>query len=273
MLLWTTPANAYSSEKGSEYFLYLSDQRIITVELLDDTTLILNYINLSDNFALIESTNLLVVDTEGQTYRSHLIQMDKRHADGRIFKVADLVEPGQYRGYDVLGPFKYKASPKLVYLRLGALILELAPLNAEEFESVSKRVSRLDISLSDSSWAVLDAGFSRGVGELYRIGTVEGEAIEELLPALEIFPPILLSNPTPKLLPRFRHLIDPVIVRVKVRITPQGGMINAEVETGIDAKLDSIALEVVRNSWDFLPAISEGEAVAAELVLRVVFRR
>ena len=50
-------------------------------------------------------------------------------------------------------------------------------------------------------------------------------------------------------------------------------MINAEVETGIDAKLDSIALEVVRNSWDFLPAISEGEAVAAELVLRVVFRR
>ena len=273
MLLWAPSISAHSSEKGSEHFLYLSDQRIVTVELLDATTLILNYINLSDNFAFIESTNILVVDTSGQTYRSHLIQMDKRDEDGRIFSVADLVEPRQYRGYDVLGPFKYKASPKLVYLRLGALILELFPLNAEEFESVSERVSRLDISLSDSSLAVLDAGFSRGVGELYRIGTAEGAALEKLLPDLETFPPILLSNPTPKLLPRFWHLTDPVIVRVKVRITPQGGLINSEVETGIDAKLDSIALEVGSNSGDFLPAISEGEVVAAELVLRVVFRR
>ena len=160
MLLWATSISAHSSGKGSEHFLYLSDQRIVTVELLDATTLILNYINLSDNFALIESTNILVMDAEGQTYRSHLIQMDKRDEDGRIFRVADLVEPRQYRGYDVLGPFNYKASPKLVYLRLGALILELSPLNAKQFESVSERVSRLDISLSDSSLAVLDAGFN-----------------------------------------------------------------------------------------------------------------
>ena len=91
MLLWAPSISAHSSEKGSEHFLYLSDQRIVTVELLDATTLILNYINLSDNFALIESTNILVVDTSGQTYRSHLIQMDKRDEDGRIFSVADLV--------------------------------------------------------------------------------------------------------------------------------------------------------------------------------------
>jgi hypothetical protein len=273
MLLWASPVIAHSSEKEGGYFLYLSDQRIVTVELLDTTTLILNYINLSDNFVLIESTNIMVVDTDGQTYRSHLIQMDKRDEDGRIFRVTDLVEPRQYRGYDILGPFKYKAPPKVVYLRLGSFMLELAPLKSEEFESVSERVSRLDLSLSDSSLVVLDAGFSRGVGGLHRTGTVEGEAIEKLFPDSEIFPPVLLSNPSPNLLPRFRHLMDPVIVKVKVRITPQGGMIHSKVETGIDAELDSTALEVVRNSWDFLPAISGGEPVAAELVLRVVFRR
>ncbi len=158
-------------------------------------------------------------------------------------------------------------------MRLGARILELDPLSLDDFDRVSERIDRLDLSVSNSSLAVLDAGFWQGSGTLLSIGTAQGEAIDNLLPDLETFPPIMLDNPPPRLLPRFHHLPDPVLIRVRVRVTAQGGMTDPEIETGLDADLDAIALEVVRNSWSLLPAIAEGKPAGAELVLRVVFQR
>ena len=56
-------------------------------------------------------------------------------------------------------------------------------------------------------------------------------------------------------------------------MTALGGLVNHSVEEGVDPELDQIALEVVRNSWIILPAISERKTSGADLVVRVVFER
>ena len=46
-----------------------------------------------------------------------------------------------------------------------------------------------------------------------------------------------------------------------------------EVVESVNEELDQMALDTVRNSWRFLPAISKGEIVSSELTLNVRFRR
>ena len=262
-----------AAEAGFRHFLYISNQRVVTVEMIDEGETILNYINLGGNYELLESTNLLILDTTGGGYRGHLFKRDQADAEGQVFQVTDLVEPRQFRGYSILGNFRFEAPPAAVYFRLGGRILELTPLTPEEFEKAADRVGNLDLEVENSTLAVYDAGFRQGVGRLLRAGTPEGDPITRLVADRELYPPIVLKNRAPRLLSKFSHLPDPVVVRIRLEVTALGGLVNHSVEEGVDPELDQIALEVVRNSWIVLPAISEGKTAGADLVVRVQFER
>jgi hypothetical protein len=158
-------------------------------------------------------------------------------------------------------------------LRLGARILELESLTPEEFEKAADKVGHLDLEGENSTLALYDAGFLEGVGQLLRAGTPEGDPIDALLTDSELYPPIILKNPAPRLLSKFSHLPDPVVVRIRLKVTALGGLISHSVEESVEPELDSIALGVVRNSWVVLPAISDGKPAGAELVVRVEFER
>ena len=255
------------------HFLYVSNQRVVTLELIDEGETILNFINLGKNFELLQSTNLLILDTTGGAYRGHLFKRDRADEEGQVFEVTDLIEPRQFKGYSILGNFRFKAPPASVFLRLGARILELEPLTPEEFEKAADKVGNLDLEVENSTLALYDAGFLQGVGQLLRAGTPEGDPIDALLTDSELYPPIILKNPAPRLLSKFSRLPDPVVVRIRLKLTALGGLISHSVEESVDPELDSIALGVVRNSWVVLPAISDGKPAGAELVVRVEFER
>ena len=255
------------------HFLYVSNQRVVTLELIDEGETILNFINLGKNFELLQSTNLLILDTTGGAYRGHLFKRDRADEEGQVFEVTDLIEPRQFKGYSILGNFRFKAPPASVFLRLGARILELEPLTPEEFEKAADKVGNLDLEVENSTLALYDAGFLQGVGQLLRAGTPEGDPIDALLTDSELYPPIILKNPAPRLLSQFSRLPDPVVVRIRLKVTALGGLISHSVEESVDPELDSIALGVVRNSWVVLPAISDGKPAGAELVVRVEFER
>ena len=262
-----------AAETGFHHFLYVSNQRVVTVEIIDGGETILNYINLGGNFELLESSNLLILDTTGRGYRGHLFKRDQADAEGQAFQVTDLVEPRQFKGYSILGNFRLKASPVAAYFRVGSRILELRPLTPEDFEKAADRVGNLDLEVENSTLALYDAGFQQGLGRLLRAGTPEADPIARLLADGELRPPIVLTNPAPRLLSKFSHLPDPVVVRIRLEVTALGGLLNHSVEEGVDPELDQIALEVVRNSWIILPAISNGETAGADLVVRVEFER
>ena len=262
-----------AAEAGFHRFLYVSDQRVVTVEIIDEGETILNYINLGQNFELLESTNLLILDATGGGYRGHLFKRDQADEEGQAFHVTDLVAPRQFKGYSILGNFRFKAPPVAAYFRLGGRVLELTPLTLQEFDKTADRVVNLNLEVENSTLALYDAGFHQGVGKLLRVGSLEGDQIGTLLADSELYPPIVLKNPAPRLLSKFSHLPDPVVVRIRLDVTAGGGLLDHSVEEGVDPELDQIALEVVRNSWIVLPAIVEGKTAATDLVVRVVFER
>ena len=259
---------------AQHHYFYLSDKRIVTVELISRKKVILNYINLGDVIEIIEAPGLLVLDAAGKPYRGHLILNEERiEAEPGLYKATDLIKPGEYRGYDILGKFRFQAPPREVFLRLGSRIIELEAVSAEDFEVIAAKVANLDLTQSNSKLAILDAGFWQGHGKLHNPGSDEAEAIRVHLPDSDPTPPVLIANPAPRSGEAFAGLPDPVVVRLSVRVTALGGVVNPEVIGGINPQLDQQALEVVRNSWEFLPAISKGKPVGAELVLQVVFER
>ncbi len=269
--VWSPAGQA--AQPGFLHFLYVSNQRVVTLEIVDQGETILNFINLGKNFEVLQSTHLLILDSTGGGYRGHLFKRDRADEEGQAFQVTDLVEPRQFKGYSILGNFRFKAPPVAVFLRLGARILELTPLTPEEFEKAADKVGNLDLGAESATLALYDAGFLEGVGKLLRAGGPEENPFDALLTESELYPPIVLKNPTPRLLSRFSHLPDPVGVRIRLEVTALGGLINHSVEESVEPELDSIALEVVRNSWIILPAISEGKPAGAELVVRVEFER
>ncbi len=258
--------------EAPKYFVYVSDKRIITAELTDNNKVIVNYINLSDVIELIEAHGLLVVDEAGNGYRGHLFLPEEATPSGSRYEVNDLVKPTQFRGFDILGNFRWKSRPSQVLLHLGSRLAELEPLDSPEFDVFATKVAQLDLSI-ESGMAVSEAGFWRGQGFLHHANTEKALEIESRFPRSDPAPPVVLETPQARLPGKFSHLPDPVVVQLRVQITSRGGIQNPTVDRSIHPELDQLAIQVVLNSWQFLPAVAKGKPVGAETVLNVQFLR
>ncbi len=260
--------------QGSRHYLFLSDQRIVTVELIAADEAILNYINLSQEFEVVQAPFLVLFDSEGNIYHGHLIQVENPSVPEERYQVSDLIGPGNLAGYTIVGDYRFRSPPRRAYFRVGSAILELEPLTEDAFERLAKRIGELDLSSGAGGVPrVRAAGFRRGYGVLRREGSKEATQWENYFPDLELLQPVLLANPLPRRPPSAAHLPDPVVVRIRALITRGGGVRDLRVSQGLNKKLDKIALETVRNRWRLLPAISKGEVVDSQLTLKVFFQR
>jgi hypothetical protein len=245
----------------------------VTLEIVDSNNLILNYINLSDSFEIIEAPLIALVDSAGRGFNGHLISLDEGEDPTRRYSVSELMTPGEFGGYLIVGDFATRASFQRALVQISGRILELEALDSEQFELMAARISELDLAAEDRKWAIERAGFSRGFGSLYFAGSAEAQEVEDYFPKEEVLAPVALANPSPGLPTAESSQPDPVIVRVKAVVSRQGGLRDVELVEGVSPKLDEIAVETVRNSWVFLPAISNNEIVEAEVTLNVVFKR
>lgn len=271
--LWMCGMLRAAEADGFRHFLYVSDKRIATVELFPQRSkAILNYINLDDVIELIEAPGLLVVDAAGGGYRGQLILNETPDDEGGLYRVSDLIGPKKYRGYDILGDFRFRFAPSEAYLRLGSRIIRLEPLSAEIFELEAAKIGELDLA-AEPKFALVDAGFWRGYGDIYFPESPEEQRLRARFPSSEPLAPILLADPPPRLPSKWAGLPDPVVVRLRASVSAQGALVKLEVDEGVNPELDEQALETVRNSWKFLPAVADGEPAGAELVLRVAFQR
>ena len=271
LMVWVLAGGSIAAE-GSRYFLYLSDQRVVTVELLDPAMAILNFINLGDSFEAVRAYELVLADGEGRTGRGHLIVREDPPSPREVYQVSGLIKPRSFLGYNIAGRYQFATPPEKCYLKVGGRILELEPLNEEQFDQLASMVSELDLEAANSAAMVRDVGFSRGYGVLHKASEVDAR-LRGYFPDEEVIPTVLVEGSEPQLPSDASHLEDPVVVVVSVSVSPWGGVFDLEVVEGVDEKLDQMALDTVRNSWRFLPAISKGEIVGSELTLNVRFRR
>lgn len=256
-----------------KHFLYVSDQRIVTVELVDSRNLLMNYVNLGDSFEVLAAHQVVLIDSAGDRVRGHLFKLENVPDPSRPYAVTELVRPGQYAGYMLTGNFELRRPLAQVLFRVGGRILELEPLSGQDFELAASRIGRLDLTQRDRKIALQGAGFHRGFGSMVFAGGDRAEDLARHFSDESVLPPVALATPPPRLPSSESHLADPVLVRLRVIVSRSGGLRDVQTLEGISEKLNEIAVETVRNSWIFLPAISGNALAEAEVTLNVVFRR
>ncbi len=258
---------------GTRHYFFLSDQRIITVELVHEQKSILNYINLGDSFEIIQAPQLLILDAEGRPYHGHVIEAEDANHPSERFKVTELVQPDRYVGYNIWGNYRFQSPPEKVFLKIGSRIVELAPVSKSDFNLLASKIGNLDLAMEDGKQMVLLAGFRQGWGTIYGSGAAELQEIETHFPDLALLAPVLLEGARPALPSSFAHLPDPVVVELSGRVSRSGALSDIEVVNGIAPRLDQLARETALNTWTFLPAISKGKIADTQLTFNVVFRR
>jgi hypothetical protein len=81
-------------------------------------------------------------------------------------------------------------------------------------------------------------------------------------------PPRVLEKKEPK---PFAAAPAGAEVEIKGLVSKRGELLDASVVKAPLTEAGERALAVVRNSWKFLPAVQDGEVVAATVKLKVVF--
>ena len=261
------------SVSGNHHYLFVSNRRVVTVELITAQKAILNYINLGDAFEFLQAPMLMILDDRGDSYHGRVIEVDESDDPTERFEVSRLLGPNQFQGLSILGDYRFKSKPQVVFFQVGSLIIELQPLSAEEFEFAAAQIGELDLSLADKKRVLMAAGFRQGLGEIHRVGTPGARMLEGKFPSTDLLPPLLLASPMPLLPLSFANITGSITVLVGAMVNPAGFVHDLKIEQGINPKLNEMALDVINNSWSFLPAISKGKIATAELTLEVTFRR
>jgi len=270
---WMAAGAAWAQPAGSRHFLYLSDKRIVTVELIDPQSAIINYFNLDDSIVFVRAPHVVIRDASGTSYRGHVIQLDDPPSTDQQYSVSEMVQPRSYAGFTILGSFNFEAPPTEAYLRIGGRIVQMEALTEQEFDVVASRVGDLDLTAQNTALMIEFAGFRQGHGELFQTSDENAAPLIPLFPQLDLLPPVLISEQKPGLPDEFEKLPDPVIVQLTAAVGRSGGIYKVEVKKGINRKLDQIAVEFVQNTWKMLPAIANGEVANADTTLNVVFER
>ena len=277
LLLMSLVSGAVASPReeaaGYRSFLYVSDQRVVTLEVVDSTSAVLNYISLGTSFELLRAPMLLLVDARRTAWRGHVFVDEQAEDLLKRYRVSMLIKPGEFVGYELRGNYRSPVDFTHVYLDIGSRVLEMEGMPDDAFEIAAAQIGELNLDFADRATAIRNAGFVRGFGSLHDSESEKIAEIVSLFPDLAQIAPVLLTNPAPLLPSRFSSLPDPVLVRVRAFVSVAGQVGRLEVDEGINPELDKMAVETIRNSWSFLPAIADSETAPSELVLSVVFRR
>lgn len=254
-------------------FLYLSDQRVITLEVVDQQRAVLNYINLGESYSVFQPGNLVVFSDQGEWQRTQVIRNEDLSTAENRFLARSLIKPGEVLGVDLLGDLEMNGEVSGACLRIDGRILLFEKLLSRDFEVAISRISNLDLERRNRKNALQRAGFQRGFGKMIFEGTPSAVDYQKYFQEDPVYGPVALVEPKPLLPSSFRDLPDPVLVQIGGTVSRAGGLRDARVIAGIDPALDELALETVRSSWQFLPAVQGTEVAEAEVKLNIVFRR
>ena len=262
-----------ASHSGTRYFFYLSDRRVVTLEVVNAERAILNYINIGDSFELIDAKRLVILDGAGGAYHGQVIELENVEDPRERYGVTDLLKPGQFVGYTILGDYRFESPAERALLLIGGTIVELDGLSREDFELVAARIEEMDLGRGDRRTMIIMSGFDQGYGRLHAADSEQAEQWARFFPDPELWPPVLLASPLPLVPAAARELPDPVEVKVQLVVTRAGGLYDMKVVQGLNPEVDRVAVQAVSNSWRWLPAVSNDQVVDAQLTVTVRFQR
>ena len=120
LLALATSARGQALE-GFRHYFFLSDQRIVTVELINPQKAILNYINLGDTYEFLEAPGLLILDSDGGFFNGHVLEIEEAEDPRERFKVSELIQPHVYVGTTSWATIAWAVPPRRCTSRWAAV--------------------------------------------------------------------------------------------------------------------------------------------------------
>ena len=247
------------------YFVYVSDRRVITAEPVAGHELVLNVINLSDDVLVLHPYDILLMagaaGGAGQVFRNE-------SADAaELFSATEFLQPKSFAGFTVRGDLP--EDPERVIFRAASLFFFLQKMDRRDFDVLERQISQIELKDTEPVRALKNAGISQGFGSSEEFPDGETEALSRFFPEVgQPLPPRVLKRVEPKApdgIPPGSEL------EVKGLVSKRGELLDARVSRGLSPEADQRALAVIRNSWQFLPAVQDGKVVEATVTLRVKF--
>lgn len=252
--------------------LYLSDQRVITLEWADAETAIVNVINLSNEFLVVRPDFVVLVDADRTAHYGQVIA-DKKEKGGRLaYRASAVLKPREFSGYTILGPFDLKGGLQQVAVRLGGRVFFLEALESDQFERMAKRIAEIDLESENPERALEQAGIQHRFGTVRFRGDPESRETAELFPDREVVAPVIVQRSEPQYTQQAREAKVEGTLLVEGLVTRSGDFLNGKVLRGLGHGLDERTLETIKNSWRFLPALKDGEIAEATITLKIEFK-
>ena len=266
------PSQTWAFE-NPKTFAFANHRYVITAEIADENSFVVNFINLSDFVLVVQPADFIYRSASGRHYIGQVYELEHKDSRGVMqkYSASVLIQDHSFKGLNIVGLFREQDQIEELSIRIGGSRFYLQPFEKTQFEELLRKIEKLDLNSADVSQMFQDlfieeAGFVESTD-----GTDKWDRDWEGLITDGVNPPKEIKNP-PIPLPEDTPISKRnMVVRVSCRITKNGGILDLKVVKGIDRKLDQIALDGVANSWMFLPATKNGEVFESLYEFNVKF--
>lgn len=242
-------------------FAFVNQSYVITAEMNDENSFIVNFVNLSDFVLVVQPGDFIYRSASGNRYIGQVYELEHMDSKGGMqkYSASILLQDHSFKGLNIVGLFREQDRIEELSIRIGGKRFYLQPLEKNQFEEVLRKIEELDLN-SDNIPQMFQELFIKEMGTVKSTdGSDEWDRDWEGLITDGINPPRAIKNPPIPLPEDTEESKRDKTVRVSCRVTKNGGILDLKVVKGIDRKLDQIALDGVANSWVFLPATKNGE--------------
>jgi TonB family protein len=273
LILAAFTPSARAEQNARKAFAFAGPQCIITAEVASPHSFVVNFINLSDFVLVLQPNEFIYRGASDRFYIGQVYQLEHKDTRGESWKYSAsvLLKGRSFTGLTIVGSFHEQDQIEELSIRIGAKRFYLQAMDPIHFEQLAAKIGELDLDAADASKALERANIDAMGSIRTTDGTSEWDRDWQGLLIDGVNPPKAIARPEVALTEEARRKGVSGKIKMSAIITKNGSIQDLKVVKGLGYGLDARALEAVRNSWEFLPAVKNGEVVETSIVFEVEF--
>jgi TonB family protein len=263
-----------AAQTNTKHFAFVNSSYIITAEVGSAHSFVVNFINLSDFVIVTQPNEIIYRGASGRFYIGQVYE--KEHHDSRgeaqKYSASVLLKNRSFLGLNLIGLFQEIDQIEQLSVRIGAKRFYLLPMEKAPFDQLASKISDLDLQSENLAEILQKAN----IAEMGTVKSTDGTSEwdrdwQDLIRPDGVNPPKILDRPEISPTDEARKLHIYGKVKVSGIINKSGGIQDLKVVKGLGHGLDQKVIEVVKNSWLFLPATKNGEVLDSAISIDVEF--
>lgn len=257
--------------RAAATFAYADSRIILTAEFSSSHSATLNLFNLTDYVVAFRAQDLLIIAQGNTLHLGQVIVREIPQGEEGPYMGSTLIKPWTYEGLGIQGSFPEPEKIDQVIVVLGGKRLSLSLTQSSDFEELAARVESLDFKKRDGASILESAGISRRGNIQYPSGEEDDldRSLRKILGPEEINPPRIVARTKVQLTEAAVKAGVTGRIRMSISLSRYGEIKDVKVLRGLGYGMDERAVEVIKNSWKFLPATRNSELVAVSITIEV----